>query len=809
MPQNTYVRTMWVNDSDPPLDADNLNKIEQGVVDAHIHMSTKSNPHSVTTEQIGAATEANLNAHIDDEDNPHSVTTDQIGAATEANLDAHIDDKDNPHSVTTEQIGAATKVEHDAHKDNENNPHEVTHIQTSPEGAKIGADVQRDKHVSDADFSNWEEHRGDQSNPHEVTHDQTAPGAVDLTSENIERNKHISNKDGKRWEDHVNHPNPHSNHETPAGAQSKVDAHATRTDNPHNLTAVQIGAVDLSLLTAHETNATMHVTPEQRASLDHSEYPPTAENPIVTSTELYNAMSGSTRSAVGSVTELAAIPPAQRTDRDMRLVEDEGKIYRFDTNASEGDVPPDEGDGYWIIVSSATQSHNNLTGLQGGDANLSQYYHLNRDDYNSLTEHYERLNNPHEVTAVQTGAIATINGVPNLSGDISIVLEGSDLEVLNNPETHTILLINNHNERLDNPHNVRHDQVYPLSVEYGTDVARDKHLSNADYARWEDHRDSETNPHNVTAVQTGALVSINGVAGSNGDILVVYEGGDLETISDPTSGVVRFINNHNERLNNPHEVRHDQVEPVPVEYGPDETRDKHLSNADYSRWEEHRVATTAHGATPNATAERTILRDANGRAKVADPLADQDIATKKYVDDQVGTISGVPSGVITMWSGAIANIPSGWALCNGSNGTPDLRDRFIVGAGGAYSVGDTGGSQDVVLSESQMPIHNHAGSSDSTGAHTHDVSTVSAGEHTHEYQCDPAPLGDGMPGMAEPVASNGTIVRNTELSGEHTHAGTAASAGAHTHAITVGNAGSGEAHENRPPYYALAYIMKL
>jgi hypothetical protein len=60
VPQNTYVRTTWVNDSEPPLNADNLNKIEQGIVDAHIHMATKNNPHGVTAEQIGAATEAKV-----------------------------------------------------------------------------------------------------------------------------------------------------------------------------------------------------------------------------------------------------------------------------------------------------------------------------------------------------------------------------------------------------------------------------------------------------------------------------------------------------------------------------------------------------------------------------------------------------------------------------------------------------------------------------------------------------------------------------------------------------------------------------
>ena len=59
--------------------------------------------------------------------------------------------------------------------------------------------------------------------------------------------------------------------------------------------------------------------------------------------------------------------------------------------------------------------------------------------------------------------------------------------------------------------------------------------------------------------------------------------------------------------------------------------------------------------------------------------------------------SSIPAGIITMWSGAINAIPDGWALCNGENGTPDLRDRFIVGAGNDYVVGGTGGSSEVTL----------------------------------------------------------------------------------------------------------------
>ena len=58
----------------------------------------------------------------------------------------------------------------------------------------------------------------------------------------------------------------------------------------------------------------------------------------------------------------------------------------------------------------------------------------------------------------------------------------------------------------------------------------------------------------------------------------------------------------------------------------------------------------------------------------------------------LSSVPGVPVGGIIMWSGATNNIPSGWALCDGNNSTPDLRDKFIVGAGSSYAVDATGGS---------------------------------------------------------------------------------------------------------------------
>jgi len=121
---------------------------------------------------------------------------------------------------------------------------------------------------------------------------------------------------------------------------------------------------------------------------------------------------------------------------------------------------------------------------------------------------------------------------------------------------------------------------------------------------------------------------------------------------------------------------------------------------------------------------------------------------------------GIPSGVIVMWWGLIGSIPEGWALCDGTNGTPDLRDRFIVGAGSSYIVGATGGEAFHTLTINEMPSHTH---------------TTTWYEH------------GGEPGPPHPTGA------------QHTHPFTS----------TSNPTGGDQPHENRPPYYSLAYIMKL
>lgn len=166
----------------------------------------------------------------------------------------------------------------------------------------------------------------------------------------------------------------------------------------------------------------------------------------------------------------------------------------------------------------------------------------------------------------------------------------------------------------------------------------------------------------------------------------------------------------------------------------------------------------------------------------------------------------LPAGVIVMWSGSLATIPAGWFLCDGANGTPNLRDRFVVGAGSTYAVGNAGGAATVTLSEAQIPNHNHVitATADSAGTHTHSISDPG---HAHAYNQasgQAAESGTGFVGYSgfDSLSSTTSAAAATGIS--------ITSAGAHTHTITATSAttGGGQAHENRPPYYALAYIMK-
>lgn len=226
--------------------------------------------------------------------------------------------------------------------------------------------------------------------------------------------------------------------------------------------------------------------------------------------------------------------------------------------------------------------------------------------------------------------------------------------------------------------------------------------------------------------------------------------------------------------------------------------------------------------------------------------------TKLNADMSVVDRYLVPPGGIIMWSGSVVNIPNDWALCDGTNGTPDLRDRFIVGVGSTYAPGDTGGSNSVTLTESDIPAHGHTGSTAGAGSHTHTASSAGAGSHSHSASTGSAGYhshsgsansagnhrhsfsqvrtwgdvthGGEYGGRATEYTSyagahthslsingNGSHTHSVSVSSvaEHSHTITVNSVADHTHTVSVGNTGGDGAHENRPPFYALAFIMNI
>ena len=137
----------------------------------------------------------------------------------------------------------------------------------------------------------------------------------------------------------------------------------------------------------------------------------------------------------------------------------------------------------------------------------------------------------------------------------------------------------------------------------------------------------------------------------------------------------------------------------------------------------------------------------------------------------------LPTGTIVLWSGSIGSIPSGWVLCNGSNGTPDLRNRFVVGAGSTYSVDGTGGSADAIVV-----------------SHTHTAtSAVTDPGHFHSIGVVGVTAGGGS--AAREGGGAGSDNTNTNTTGI-------------TVATTINSSGNSGTNANLPPYYALCYIMK-
>lgn len=150
--------------------------------------------------------------------------------------------------------------------------------------------------------------------------------------------------------------------------------------------------------------------------------------------------------------------------------------------------------------------------------------------------------------------------------------------------------------------------------------------------------------------------------------------------------------------------------------------------------------------------------------------------------------NSIPTGLICMWSGSSSNIPNGWALCNGNNNTPDLRDKFVLGAGKNYAVGAIGGKKEVTLTIAQMPSHKH------------DI-----GDHSHYVQ-NYTWRGSGGSGGRGIVLD---LISGSYSDDEWVSVGERVRASGIIGTATTSIVGNGESHNNMPPYYALCFIMKL
>ncbi len=175
--------------------------------------------------------------------------------------------------------------------------------------------------------------------------------------------------------------------------------------------------------------------------------------------------------------------------------------------------------------------------------------------------------------------------------------------------------------------------------------------------------------------------------------------------------------------------------------------------------------------------------------------------------------SFVPVGGIIMWSGTIAQAEAltNWAICDGQNGTPDLRDKFVLGVGSSVaasvaSVDDTGGDNSITLSEGQMPSHNH----DITDpGHGHGIT-----DNGHTHQGRGLTLNNIFGGVGITLGSGqgyqvGCRNDNVNFNNANTTNSTGITISNNSAGITSQAKGSGSSIDIRSSYFALCYIMRV
>lgn len=391
---------------------------------------------------------------------------------------------------------------------------------------------------------------------------------------------------------------------------------------------------------------------------------------------------------------------------------------------------------------------------------------------NLFDPHISLQNNPHGVTKAQLGLSNVTNDAQLTTANNLGDVQSTSTARFNLDVYHTGYIDNQHNShanRTDNPHLVNKIDIGLSAVTNALQLIRSNNLSdipsvntartNLDvYSKAQSdaivtsHANLSSNPHNVTKSQIGlSAVTNNRQLNQSSNLSDVANAStcraNLQVYS--TAQTDALHNGHANLTSNPHGVNKSQVG---------------LSNL--QNWT---FSTSPTDGSTNKYARADAVRN----------LYD---LTVPHV---------LPTGCIVLWSGAINSIPSGWKLCNGTSGTPDLRSRFVIGAGSTYDPNDTGGTSS----------HKH-----NTSVAGHVLTIAEMPSHGHPYRYAASGSGSPNPGT-NLTGDNVSSVTRAAYNGAPADSagrqiGGTGGNGAHAHGISESTI------NHLPPYYALAYIMK-
>ncbi len=233
-----------------------------------------------------------------------------------------------------------------------------------------------------------------------------------------------------------------------------------------------------------------------------------------------------------------------------------------------------------------------------------------------------------------------------------------------------------------------------------------------------------------------------------------------------------------------------------------DTRTVHQVDSDVISYLTRAATTDYRGIAEKATVQEGVTGTDNERFITS-------VVAKAIID------AVLPAGIVVMWTGATNQVPSGWGLCDGGSGRPDMRDRFVVGVGPTYTQGVTGGTD----SKNTGAGGAHAHTTGAAGAHAHGITvdghTLTVAEmpaHTHTLTATAAtPANYGAGYSASTGAQQSGPVSGTNSTGSnqaHSHTASSGGVGDHAHTVSVA-ADHTHSIDVRPRYYAIAFIIKI